>query len=99
MYAGRVVEQGTVDEIFGDPKHPYTVGLIRAVPRLDQPHQNRLYSIPGQPPHVVNLPECCPFHPRCDRARDVCRVHYPPQKTFSAEGHTSSCWLYHEDPQ
>ena len=102
MYAGRIVEHGTVDEIFDHPKHPYTVGLIRAVPRLDRPHSDRLYSIPGQPPNVVNLPECCPFFPRCEKAMDICKTKYPPKKTFSEPGsdpnrsHSASCWLYSE---
>jgi oligopeptide transport system ATP-binding protein len=102
MYAGRIVEHGTVDEIFDNPKHPYTVGLIRAVPRLDRPHSDRLYSIPGQPPNVVNLPECCPFFPRCEKAMDICKTKYPPKKTFSEPGsdphrsHSASCWLYSE---
>ena len=96
MYAGRIVEQGPVDEIFAHPQHPYTRGLIRAVPRLDRPHRERLYSIPGQPPHMVNLPDCCPFHPRCEHAMPICRTQYPPQKTFSAQGHSASCWLSEE---
>ena len=97
MYAGKVVEHGTVDEIFESPKHPYTVGLIRAVPRLDQPQSERLYSIPGQPPNVVNLPECCPFFPRCDKVMEICKTKYPPTARFSDQGHTAACWLYNED--
>jgi len=58
MYAGKVVERGTADEIFTDPKHPYTQGLIKSVPRLDRTSSQRLYSIPGQPPNVINLPDC-----------------------------------------
>ncbi len=77
MYAGRIVEKGTNDEIFDDPKHPYTQGLIKSVPRLDKPSKGRLFSIEGQPPNVIDLPECCPFHPRCDRAMDKCRTTTP----------------------
>ena len=95
MYAGRIVEKGSNDEIFKDPKHPYTQGLIKSVPRLDKPTDERLYSIDGQPPNVINLPECCPFHPRCDRAMDKCRNTYPPVKTFG-EGREVRCWLYEE---
>lgn len=77
MYAGRIVEKGTNDEIFDDPKHPYTQGLIKSVPRLDRPRTGRLFSIEGQPPNVIDLPACCPFHPRCDRVMDKCRTTTP----------------------
>ncbi|MBI9108006.1 MAG: ABC transporter ATP-binding protein [Spirochaetales bacterium] len=93
MYAGRIVEKGSNDEIFKDPKHPYTQGLIKSVPRLDRPSKGRLYSIEGQPPNVIDLPECCPFHPRCEKAMDKCRNTYPPLKVFG-KGREVSCWLY-----
>ncbi len=95
MYAGRVVEKGTSDEIFADPKHPYTQGLIKSVPRLDKVSTQRLYSIPGQPPNVINLPECCPFFPRCERAQDVCKSKYPPVVDLG-KGRSVACWLYGE---
>lgn len=78
MYAGRIVEKGTNHEIFEDPKHPYTQGLIKSLPRIDKPAQDRLYSIDGQPPNVIDLPECCPFHPRCEQATEVCKIKTPP---------------------
>ena len=78
MYAGRVVERGATAEIFAEPKHPYTQGLIKSVPRLDKASGDRLFSIRGQPPNVIDLPDCCPFYPRCDRAMDVCKRKYPP---------------------
>lgn len=96
MYAGRIVEKGTNDEIFKEPKHPYTQGLIKSVPRLDKPTTEKLYSIEGQPPNVIDLPECCPFHPRCEHAMDKCRNTYPPLKTYG-EGREVRCWLYEED--
>ncbi len=96
MYAGRVVEKGTNDEIFKEPKHPYTQGLIKSVPRLDKPTSEKLFSIKGQPPNVINLPECCPFHPRCERAMDKCRNTYPPVTTLG-EDREVRCWLYEED--
>lgn len=96
MYAGRIVEKGTNDEIFKDPKHPYTQGLIKSVPRLDKPAQKRLYSIEGQPPNVIDLPECCPFHPRCEKAMAKCKNTYPPVKTFK-DGRDVRCWLYEEE--
>jgi len=95
MYAGRMVEKGTNIEIFKDPKHPYTQGLINSVPRLDKPAQETLYSIKGQPPNVIDLPECCPFYPRCDKAMDVCKSKYPPVKSFGDEREVR-CWLYEE---
>ncbi len=95
MYAGRIVERGTADEIFEDPRHPYTQGLIRSVPRLDKVSKQRLFSIRGQPPNVIDLPDCCPFYPRCDKARDVCRTRYPATIPLSADRDVA-CWLYSE---
>ena len=93
MYAGRVVEEAATQELFASPKHPYTVGLIRSVPRLDKKTKERLYSIPGQPPHLVDLPDACPFHPRCDKVMDICQTRYP--GTTSLEGGRQvKCWLY-----
>lgn len=96
MYAGRVVEQGSVDNLFAHAKHPYTQGLIRSVPRLDKANDDRLYSIKGQPPNVINLPECCPFYPRCDYAMPICKAKYPP-KVHTKENLDVSCWLYSKD--
>ena len=93
MYAGRVVEKGITEDIFKEPKHPYTRGLIKSVPRLDKETKDRLYSIPGQPPNVIDLPPCCPFFPRCESAMDICKTAYPPETAF-ANGHCTSCWLY-----
>jgi oligopeptide/dipeptide ABC transporter ATP-binding protein len=93
MYAGRIVERGATDDIFAEPKHPYTRGLIKSVPRLDVARGERLASIKGQPPNVIDLPDCCPFYPRCEKAMDVCKRSYPPQADFGS-GHGASCWLY-----
>ncbi|MCE5256148.1 MAG: ABC transporter ATP-binding protein [Spirochaetaceae bacterium] len=96
MYAGRIVERGRTDDIFAEPKHPYTQGLIRSVPRMDRENADRLYSIQGQPPNVIDLPDCCPFYPRCDKAMDICRKKYPtPIK--SENDRAVSCWLYSEE--
>lgn len=95
MYAGRIVEEASADELFAEPKHPYTLGLIKSVPRLDKKTKERLYSIPGQPPHLVNLPDACPFHSRCDKAMDICRSKYP-RNTVLPGGHQVKCWLYDE---
>jgi len=93
MYAGRIVERGPTDVIFEDPKHPYTKGLIRSVPRLDVENSERLYSIQGQPPNVIDLPDCCPFYPRCEKAMDICKKKYPAIANFE-QGRAVSCWLY-----
>lgn len=93
MYAGRIVEKGSNDEIFDDPKHPYTQGLIKSVPRLDQPSEGRLFSIEGQPPNVIDLPACCPFHPRCDRVMDKCK-NTTPEVTKLENNREVRCFLY-----
>jgi oligopeptide transport system ATP-binding protein len=93
MYAGKTVEHGLTIDIFKDTKHPYTQGLIKSVPRLDRDTDGRLFSIPGQPPNVIDLPDCCPFYPRCHKALEICRKQYPPLVTFK-NGHCTSCWLY-----
>ncbi len=96
MYAGRIVEKAATDDLFKDPKHPYTVGLIKSVPRLDQGKDEELYSIQGQPPNLIDLPDCCPFHPRCEKASDICRRQYPPETALGSERFVR-CWLYNEE--
>ncbi len=96
MYAGRVVERASADELFEDPKHPYTQGLINSVPRMDKGKKAELYSIQGQPPNLIDLPDCCPFHPRCEKAMDICRRQYPPVKVL-AGGRRVNCWLYSDE--
>jgi len=91
MYAGRIIEYGTSDEIFGKPKHPYTLGLLRSVPRLDEARSERLATIMGHPPDLVTLPPGCPFAPRCEYVIDHCRKEYPIAMEFG-EGHYSHCW-------
>ena len=98
MYAGRVVEHANTMDLFKDTKHPYTQGLIRSVPRLDMDMQDKLYSIPGVPPNVVDLPPCCPFYPRCEKAMDICKQKYPPVSDFG-NSHVCSCWLYGKDKE
>jgi len=91
MYAGRIVERGLTEDIFENPIHPYTKGLIESVPRLDKQSSGRLFSIPGQPPNVIDLPECCPFFPRCNKVIDICKKAYPQEKEYE-NGHFASCW-------
>ena len=93
MYAGRIVEQGGVDELFANPAHPYTRGLIKSVPRMDKKNTGRLFSISGQPPNVIDLPSCCPFYPRCSEAMPQCKTEYPASYSLSPS-HRTSCWLY-----
>jgi len=90
MYAGRIVEEGTVEEIFTRPVHPYTRGLLASTPRIDTPTRGRLAAIPGLPPDPAHLPVGCPFHPRCDRAVDRCRRSVPELLAFTA-GHRAAC--------
>jgi peptide/nickel transport system ATP-binding protein/oligopeptide transport system ATP-binding protein len=94
MYAGRVVEQGSLDEIFYDPQHPYTWGLLGSVTRMDREPPRRLPAIPGQPPSLVHAPEGCHFRPRCPHAFDRC-VEVPPleARVPDAPTHTDRCWL------
>jgi oligopeptide/dipeptide ABC transporter ATP-binding protein len=93
MYAGRIVERGPTGLIFENPLHPYTQGLIKSVPRLDKANNERLYSIPGQPPNVIDLPDCCPFYPRCNKAMETCKRKYP-TSVKTDDGRAVSCWLY-----
>lgn len=95
MYAGRMVETGPTDVIYGEPKHPYTIGLIGSVPRLDLPRKRKLYVIDGLPPHLARLPGGCSFHPRCHYAIDRCR-HEPPQLEELGADHMSACFRSRE---
>lgn len=92
MYAGRIVEKGTADAIYDDPRHPYTIGLMASVPQLDQDVKKRLVPIEGQPPDLTDLPSGCPFHPRCTHAIDKCRKE-PPQLETVGHNHEKACWI------
>lgn len=96
MYAGKIVEQGTTEEVFENPQHPYTRGLLGSVPRLDQ-KQPTLVAIPGLPPDLSDLPTGCAFHPRCSLATDRCKTEYPDVVTY-APGRWAACWES-ESPQ
>jgi oligopeptide/dipeptide ABC transporter ATP-binding protein len=94
MYSGRVVEQGTLNEIFYDPQHPYTWGLLGSVTRMDREPPHRLPAIPGQPPSLVNAPTGCHFRPRCPHAFDKCGEVPPLESRVSDdEDHLDRCWL------
>ncbi len=90
MYAGKIIETAATSTIFKAPKHPYTSALIHSVPRLDQKDE-RLYSIEGQPPSLLNLPPGCRFAPRCPEVQDICQKEQPPTVEIS-DGHSVSCW-------
>ena len=92
MYAGRIVEYGTTDDIFYHPKHQYTKGLIRSIPRLDTKEHERLIPIEGTPVDMLNPPKGCPFAPRCDAAMKICLREMPPVTEFG-EVHYTQCWL------
>jgi oligopeptide/dipeptide ABC transporter ATP-binding protein len=91
MYAGRIIERGDAMEIYHNPKHPYTLGLLRSVPRLDQPRGERLVPIIGQPPDLTRLDDGCAFRPRCTFATDRCAREIPPLEDIG-DGHLSACW-------
>ena len=92
MYAGHIVEQGVSREIYGDPRHPYTLGLLQSVPRLDEPKKSKLLPIEGQPPDMIHLPAGCPFRARCRYSIDRCAEENPPLIEMSP-GHLSACWV------
>jgi oligopeptide/dipeptide ABC transporter ATP-binding protein len=98
MYSGRLVEQGTLDEIFYDPQHPYTWGLMGSVTRVDRDPPRRLPAIPGAPPSLLRTPEGCHFRPRCPHAFDRCREVPPLEPRLpDAPDHLDRCWLATED--
>ena len=97
MYGGKVVEQGTLDDIFYDPQHPYTWGLLGSLTRLDQPRPPRLPQISGAPPSLLNLPQGCSFRPRCPHEFGKCsQVPDLAAKLTDSPGHLDRCWL---DPE
>jgi oligopeptide transport system ATP-binding protein len=96
MYGGMIMEKGTVDEIFYNPKHPYTVGLHNSIPRVDLGEKERLIPIAGSPPDLLAPPKGCPFSTRCKHTMQVCLEEPAPMFELS-ETHTSACWLLHEN--
>jgi len=92
MYAGRIVEKGTADEIYLDPRHPYTIGLMASVPKLDQDVKTRLVPITGHPPDLSNVPQGCAFNPRCKYAMDICREKTPELESVDGK-HEKACWI------
>lgn len=96
MYAGRIVETGTAREIFYNPSHPYTKALLKSLPDTDMDKNERLVSIPGTPPDLINPPVGCGFASRCQNCMKICKTDYPEE--FTIEGsHYAACWLHHQD--
>ncbi len=91
MYAGKIIETASAADVYGDPRHPYTLGLLRSVPRLDQATQEKLIPIEGQPPDLTHLPQGCAFYARCAYRVPRCKDEYPPLRLV-AENHYAACW-------
>lgn len=94
MYAGQVVETGTIKEIFHNPRHPYTKGLLKSIPRLDQNREEELIPINGTPPDLIKPPVGCAFCDRCDYAMEICKFH-DPEETQISSTQSTRCWLEH----
>ena len=97
MYAGRVVERGDKRDLFYDPQHPYAWGLLGSIPRLDRPKPEKLHSIEGSPPSLINLPRGCKFRPRCPHAFDKCLEEPELLNRVEERGHLDRCWLSVEE--
>jgi oligopeptide/dipeptide ABC transporter ATP-binding protein len=97
MYAGRVVEHGPKRQLFYDPQHPYTWGLLGSIPRLDRPKPEKLHSIEGMPPSLINLPSGCKFRPRCPHAFDKCEEEPELKNRVEDREHLDRCWLSVDD--
>ena len=91
MYAGKLVETGTTEDVFYRPRMPYTLGLLGSLPRMDEDRQERLTPIKGAPPSLLNLPPGCPFTPRCPLAADICDAEEPPLEEVPGTGHAAAC--------
>lgn len=98
MYAGKVMETAPTDEIFASPRHPYTLGLLASVPRLDEERHAQLKTIEGAPPDLIKPPTGCPFMPRCAYARSICRTMPPLDLVPGTTNHYKACWVDVTDP-
>lgn len=96
MYAGKIVEYGSAEDIFEHPSHPYTWGVLQSIPPEDTSDREPLHPILGSPPDLFKPPVGCPFAARCPYAMKVCNQVYPKTYSLEGEGHYASCWLYHE---
>jgi oligopeptide/dipeptide ABC transporter ATP-binding protein len=94
MYAAKMAEIGEVHEVFADPKHPYTRGLLKSVPNIALDGDD-LYKMGGEPPHLLHPPSGCRFHPRCPNVMDICTREAPAFEPIAGD-HLASCWLYRD---
>jgi oligopeptide transport system ATP-binding protein len=92
MYSGFIIEESPVNDIYANPRHPYTLGLLRSIPRLDLGRQKRLIPIEGLPPDLLELPNQCPFAPRCAFAVEKCWQENPPLEVVGPD-HQAACWV------
>jgi oligopeptide transport system ATP-binding protein len=98
MYAGKVVEMAATDELYANPRHPYTLGLLDSVPRVDEARHSQLRTIEGAPPDLLQPPPGCPFMPRCAFARAICRTMPPLDPVAGNSAHLKACWVDVTDP-
>lgn len=96
MYAGFIIERGSVWDIYKYTRHPYTMGLLGSLPSIDEAPGTKLTSIPGLPPDLVNLPQGCPFYARCTYRIDHCRMERPPLEQADRKEHYVACWRWNE---
>ena len=99
MYAGKIIEEASTDELFANPRHPYTIGLLSSVTRLDEVRQRELKTIEGAPPDLLQPPSGCPFMPRCDHARAICRTMPPLDPVDGNVAHRKACWVDVTNPE
>jgi oligopeptide transport system ATP-binding protein len=92
MYAGKIVETGTVDELFEQPRMPYSWGLLDSLPRIDDVRGDRLRTIEGMPPILISPADACRFNPRCDYAREICLTKEPALTQRDTNSHLARCW-------
>jgi len=96
MYAGYIIERGSAQDIFKRTKHPYTMGLLGSLPKIDEAPGTKLFSIPGLPPDLVRLPKGCPFFARCAYRKEQCKTEMPPLEEAENESHIVACWRWRE---
>ena len=97
MYGGLIMEKGTIRDIYYEPRHPYTMGLLKSIPKIASDEKHRLIPIAGTPPDLLNPPTGCPFYARCDFAMRICNQEQPPYFMSENGKHESMCWLLHPD--
>jgi len=96
MYAGYIIERGDARDIFKRTRHPYTMGLLGSLPKIDEAPGTKLIAVPGLPPDLVRLPKGCPFYARCEYREDDCQLEMPPLEQTDTPGHLVACWLWED---